>query len=145
MFLNLSKSKHLFINKSLRDVISAPIPISNSVKYLGIACNNKCTWNDHCHQTVKLCNRRLHGLRRLRFLLDKDQLLTVYMYNSTIQSVIEYAAPLFCGLSENELKLLSRIQKRNHLVTCGRNCSCSCFPPINDRMTLAAKKLFLIL
>ena len=142
MKLNIDKSKHLFINKSVpvESLSDIPIGISESVNYLGVIMNSSCTWSGHINKIVKTASSRIHGLRILRNSLTKRQLLL--LYNATIRSIIDYASPVFCGVSANELHPLSVIQNRCHNIICGKHCQCSEFPPIQDRITSLSSKFF---
>ena len=56
--------------------------------------------------------------------------------------VLEYASPLFVGISDALSKRLESIQKRAHKIFCGCP-EYKCVPTIEDRRKVAGVKLFM--
>ena len=97
MKLNVSKSKHVYINKRLDpNCLNSPIEFAEVVKYLGVYFNRRGTWKDHFIHVVKEVSRRYYGLQRLKYSLSRDQMFSVY--DALIRCYIEYASEAFCGV-----------------------------------------------
>ena len=63
------------------------------MKLLGVYFNEKLNWNDHVDHLRVICSRRLHILRQLRGMISRGQLHLIYMYESIVRSLMDYACP----------------------------------------------------
>ena len=79
--LSISKSKFMIIGSSqrLNKIDSISFKVDNmdldevsSFKYLGIAINNRLTWQDHVDQMFSKINKKLCLLKRIRYCLPSD-------------------------------------------------------------------------
>ena len=115
--LNTAKSNCLLVtrqrnaNLSLTDLTISNVP---STKLLGVHLNKALNWDTHIEYLRIVCSRRLHILRRLRPLIPRAELHTVY--EATVRSLLEYACPVFVGLSKKNSNILSRIERRAHKI-----------------------------
>ena len=80
----------------------------STVKNLGIYMDNKLSFDSHMIELKKRCFRTLRNIRKIRFLLTKDQLKTVV--NSLVVSCLDYCNGLFYGTSQKLLHQLQLIQ-----------------------------------
>jgi hypothetical protein len=129
MQLNLSKSRHVLLNKRL-DLQTQPwtqplIPLSSEANYLGITFTDKCSWKLHFNKLHKRS-------------LQKMYCLSIMFYYAGIRSSVEYAAPAYHGC---RAKLLDHIQATCHKIICGKKCVCVRFQPLDKRSKIATMKL----
>ena len=94
MYINASKTKVLNVNFSRTPLL----PISNFdnvciMKILGVLFNDKFSWSDHFDFIGKKVSQRLYVLRILKNVFSHDQLVVVF--NAIIQSLMDYASPVF--------------------------------------------------
>ena len=136
--LNERKTKRIIFSK--RNLPAVPIiPCDHSLKILGVIFTCDLRWNNHIDAIVKLCSSRLHLLRVLKSIVNKQELIVVY--KSLIVSVLTYAAPVFVGLSSELSKRVEKVQRRAHRIICGSRCLCSMFPPIHEILFQQAVQL----
>ena len=107
------------------------VEVVDKLKILGVTFNRYVSWCDLVSAIAKSASRRLFPLRLLRPHVDDSCLKKIYY--GIMRSIIEYAAPLFVGLSKKESKKLDSLQKRFHKLLCGGSCSKECLPPLSDR------------
>ena len=93
MQLNISKSKHVLLNKNLNlQTYPLPQPLiqlnSEAKKYHGITFYNKCFWKLHFSKLYKKALQKMYSLRRLRNFLPRHHL--ILFYYAAIRSTIEY-------------------------------------------------------
>jgi len=143
LVVNLSKCKSICVSFGRN---CSPVPLSDvlivkDLRILGVTLNENLSWNTHVDNIVKSASRRLYLLRLLKNVVSRKTLITVY--NAIVRSCLEYASPLFVGLSATNAAKLSRIQRRFHRLLCGRECRNQCLEPLEDRRRIAAVKLFL--
>ena len=94
MSINTSKTKVLNINFSNHPLTFVPMFDNVTViKILGLHFNTKLSWLDHYNFVVKKTSSRLYVLRILKSLLNHDEMVIVFY--ALIQSVLDYASPLF--------------------------------------------------
>ena len=66
---------------------------------MGVHLSDNLTWNEHVFHIVKKGNKRLYAIRALKKCgLTDGQLILVYC--SIIRSVLEYASPVWAGLTQ---------------------------------------------
>ena len=66
--LNTTKTKMLVIKRASVQNLITPDDIDTvtCLRYLGVFLNESLTWDSHVHHIVRLCSRRLYGLRILK-------------------------------------------------------------------------------
>ena len=97
MSINFSKTKVLNVNFSHNPLL--PLPLFDNVcvlKVLGLYFNAKLTWLDHFNFVTKKASPRLYILRILKPILNHDNLVIVFY--ALIQSIMDYASPLFLNV-----------------------------------------------
>ena len=109
----------------------ASIPLSTSVRNLGLQVDSLLTMSDHVSLVVRTCNFHIRTLGRLRPLLNRQTANAVAV--SLILSRLDYANSCLWGLSKQDLLRLQRVQntaarivarrkKRNALPLPVKNC-----------------------
>ena len=86
------------------------VQFMKSVRFLGIILDESLTWRSHVNFVVKKCNQRLYILRRLRSVTTKKEFFSIYC--GIVRSLIEYACPVFVGVSTVDNVRLCKIQRR---------------------------------
>ena len=140
--LNEKKCKSLGIprSRSFKFVTLPNVTQVQELMLLGVTFNERCTWTNHIESVTKKASRRLFPLRLLRPLLDDEELKVVYY--GLMRSILEYASPLFIGLSETDAQNLAGVQKRFHRLLCGKQCKKECLQPLEIRRKNHAVSLY---
>lgn len=74
-------------------------------------------------------------------LVNKSELITIY--NSIIQSILDYGAVAYVGcIRNNDKDSLSKMVKRCHSIICNYNCNLNCLENIHLRRLNIARNLF---
>ena len=82
----------------------------NSVKYLGVEVDCNLSWDNHVKQLCRSLSFKVHALRRLSSILNKQLLNTVY--KTTIQPCIDYACSVWGNCSDKNRNLILKLQRR---------------------------------
>lgn len=140
--LNKKKCKCLVIprSKSFSPVPLFEVEFVEKITILGVTLTEKCTWTQHIQNIAKKASRRLFPIRLLRPILSDAQLKTVYF--GLTRSILEYAGPLFVGLSKKDARSLQTVQNRFHRLLCGKECRKNCLQPLDERRTVQAMSLY---
>ena len=141
--LNLSKCKYFFVRSST-NAVPVMIPeftFCHELKLLGIYFSEDLHWDTHFKHIRSVCHRRLYAIRILKSILTVNELRTVYM--TLIVPVIEYCSPLFVGMNQKMIDIISNIERRFHNIICCYNCHCDFLPNLTHRRLLSSVKLFL--
>ena len=119
MALNSKKTKNMWI--CFRHCIPEPPPLSidgeiiertSSFKLLGVWLQNTLKWNDHIREITKKANRRMFCLRECRRAnLPTEIGITCYL--TKIRPLLEYASPVWGGISQYLADELENIQARS--------------------------------
>lgn len=127
----------------LEQTLSLPAPYYNKdqVTILGVTFDKSLNWEVYTRYVYNKCLSRLFVLRRLKEVLNKNQLKTLYY--GFIRSVIEYSNPTFIGMPKKETKKLKAIQRRAHNIICSWKCHCPLFEKLDDRRQKQAINLYL--
>ena len=80
------------------------------ISYLGVTIDSHLTWLPHIANTCKKLAPKIGALSRLRLILPRDSLITVY--NSTIQPIFDYCCTVWGQCSDNKLKKIQKFQNR---------------------------------
>ena len=119
MVLNSKKCKEMCITFLQYCPFSPPpLAVGNSIiekvscyKLLGVHLSDNLTWNEHVFHIVKKGNKRLYAIRALKKCgITDGQLILVYC--SIIRSVLEYASPVWAGLTQYLSDQIESVQKR---------------------------------
>ena len=84
----------------------------NTFKLLGVYCQDNLKWNRHIEEITKKASRRLFHLRECKKAkLPVDVGIT--MYCSRIRPILEYASPIWGGISNYLEHEVERVQNRS--------------------------------
>ena len=123
--VNSTKSYCMLItsNRNLLDQ-NLDIRVNNTIieqvratKYLGLFPDSSLTWDEH---VLKLCSKlapKVGILRRLRHVISTDCLKMIYQ--STVQSLIDYCITVWGFSSNRNLDLVQRLQNRAARIILG--------------------------
>ena len=130
LVLNEKKTKTILFAKKKLNSIAQTLPCDHKLTVLAVQWSCDFKWNSHVERVIRTCSSRLFLLRKLKPLVRKKDLITVYQ--ATIVSVLLYAAPLFVGLHKTLNACLEKIRKRAHRIICDSSCDCELFPQIES-------------
>lgn len=140
--LNSKKCKCLAIPRStnFECVTLEGVSLVHKLTILGVTFNERCTWSDHMQEVAKRASRRLFPLRLLKPHVTISQLKTFYF--SLMRSLLEYASPLFVGVSKQDACRLQRVQNRFHRLLCGKECKEECLENLDLRRNTQSVRLY---
>ena len=112
------------------------------LKVLGLLFNDRLTWSTHFDFVVKKASQRLYVLRVLKTLVGHDHLVLVF--HGIIQSLLDYASPVFLNAGKKLDSLFYSICKRAYHIIHGSDATCSkCnFLCVYERRLMLSMKLF---
>ena len=123
--LNVDKSRLLLITrKPLQGNFSTPIPMTKSIKILGIHMSDSLQWDAHISEVTKRASQRLHVLRTLKPHTTGHELHGIY--EALISSIFDYCCPAFVKLPEKLNIRLHKVEKRAHRIIFGDHNECNC-------------------
>ena len=113
--LNSGKTKYMiFSNKATEDInISiggVRLKQSERERFLGVIIDSKLNWNEHVRQLTSKISRNSGILYKLKGLVPGNTLKT--LYNSFVQSHLNYCSTVWGLKSNNSLNALFRAQKK---------------------------------
>ena len=76
-------------------------------KHLGLTLDNKCTWHSHIDILLEKAWKRIHVMRKLKFLLDRKSLETIYF--SFIRPLLEYSDVVWDNCTQYESLEIEKI------------------------------------
>ena len=108
---NLYKKSGI-INKEIElKIFGEKIKMERNPEYLGIILDSKLTFKNHVAEVKERCIRKLSILKALNYKKYKlPETTKIKIYTSLIRSVVEYGAPLWKNLSDENKKELEAIQ-----------------------------------
>src|SRR6218665_1196123 len=99
---------HAFPLLSSIDLGGTAVPLSDTVKTLGVTLDSKLTFRPHMTNLCKSCFYRIRAISHIRSALTKGMSQTIAC--SFVSSRLDYANSLFVVVSDLEVKRLQRIQ-----------------------------------
>ena len=86
-------------------------------KHLGLTFTNDCTWLEHLAQIKTKAWQRINIMRKLKFLLDRKSLQTIYFF--FIRPLLEYADVVWDNCTQYEVDELEKIQNEAARIVTG--------------------------
>ena len=112
---NPNKTVSVLISRKTNKPLHPPLKMNNifikevlSHKHLGLNFNNTGTWNSHIDEIATKAWKRLHIMRKFKFLLDRSSLQQFYF--TFIRPVLEYADIIWSNCTLAESETLEKIQ-----------------------------------
>ena len=102
-----------------------PLDLVEKTKYLGLHLSSDLNWDTHIMELCKNLNYYLHLLRRLKRVLPKDLLMTVY--KAYFQSKFDYGISVWGCTMQSNIDKIQRMQNRVARIITG------CYDFINTR------------
>ncbi|KAK3085741.1 hypothetical protein FSP39_008065 [Pinctada imbricata] len=103
---NPNKTESLLISNKQHSPFHPALYMNDTVikevehhKHLGITFTSDLSWDTHIDSIAKKASKKLHILRKLRFVLDRLSLQKIYF--SFIRPVLEYADIIWDGCTQN--------------------------------------------
>ena len=87
-------------------------------KHLGVHLTHNMKWGVHIDEAISKANKRLNGIRRIRFLITREA--RVLLYKALILPVLEYGNILYDNCTMYLKNRLESIQRKAAVV-----CTCS--------------------
>src|SRR6218665_2408030 len=84
------------------DLAGTDVPLSDTVKTLGVTLDSKLTFRPHITSLCKSCFYHIRAIRHIRKALAKDMSQTIAC--SLVLSHLDFANSLFVGVSDLEVK-----------------------------------------
>ena len=122
--LNVEKSKVMICMRSSLDLECLHLPVSKSLKILGVTLSEDLSWDLHIAALCTKACQRLHILRVLKPHTTQEELHQVYI--ATIRSVFDYCSQVFVHLPIKLTHKIRRIEKRAHRLIFGEEKKCDC-------------------
>ena len=107
----LNKIKHI----NSIDIAGATLPISKSIKLLGVTLDDHLHFDRHISSTVKACNYHIQAIKHVRHLLSTNIANTLAC--SLVTSRLDYCNSLLHGTASTRLAKLQRVQNQLAKVT----------------------------
>ena len=121
---NPSKSESLIFSRKVNKPYHPPIYMNyqqvnevNSHKHLGIYLSRDCTWHEQIKHIKAKAWQRIHVMRRLKFILDRKSLQTIYF--AFIRPLLEYADVVWDNCTKYESNELEKIQNEAARIVTG--------------------------
>jgi hypothetical protein len=139
LLVNPGKSDSIYIGTSLQiDKISTAgvsmggtiIPLSDSIKSLGVVIDKQLTLDKHVMNVCRTCNYHIKGLRSLRPSLNAATAETIG--RSIVMSRLDYCNALLASTSKNNLHRLQMVQNNLARVVSGARFSASVQPLLSS-------------
>ena len=97
-----------------------PIPVTSTIKYLGLILDSRLNWKSHINLTKANCYKTMNIMRcvsHLRWGADRTTLLRLYI--SLIRSKLDYGSQIYGSASEALLNQLDPIQNMGIRLSIG--------------------------
>ena len=137
--LNPEKSEAIFlgtharnrtISKTQVNVAGASIPLSTTIKLLGVHLDNSLTFSNHVNSVSKSCHFHLRALRHIRSTLDLDAAKLIG--HALVSSRLDYCNSILYGAPELSISKLQRVQNALARVVLQKNSATSAGPLLNN-------------
>ena len=118
------------ISKSQVNVAGASIPLSTSLKLLGVHLHNSLNFSKHVTSVSKSCHFHLRALRHIRPTLDLDAAKLIG--HALVSSRLDYCNSILYGAPELSISKLQRVQNALARVVLQKNSATSAGPLLNS-------------
>ena len=109
--------KNQEIRLEIKDKI---IPISESVKFLGLVFDTHLNWKSHVSYIKTKCKLALNLIKKLAHTVwGAKRIVLIHIYKALIQSVLDYGSPIYGSASDHVLNQLNPIQTQGLRICTG--------------------------
>ena len=108
----------------------ASIPLSTTLKLLGVHLDNNLNFSKHVNSVSKSCHFHLRALRHIRSTLDLDAAKLIG--HALVNSRLDYCNSILYGAPELSISKLQRIQNALARVVLQKNSAASAGPLLNS-------------
>ncbi len=122
---NASKTVYMIITNKTQDQNYPDLYLDGtkltkviSHKHLGVTLTHNMKWGIHIDAAISKANIRLHGIRRIRFLITREA--RILLYKALVLPVLEYGNILYDNCSMYLKQRLESVQRQAALV-----CTCA--------------------
>lgn len=112
---NPNKTESMILTRKTNKPLHPPVIMQNqnikqvdSHKHLGVVLESNCHWQKNIELITSKAWQRIHIMRKLKFLLDRKALETIY--TAFIRPILEYADIVWCNISKYQEDELEKIQ-----------------------------------
>ena len=112
------------------NVAGASIPLSTTIKLLGVHLDNSLTFSNHVNSVSKSCHFHLRALRHIRSTLDLDAAKLIG--HALVSSRLDYCNSILYGAPELSISKLQRVQNALARVVLQKNSATSAGPLLNS-------------
>jgi len=92
------------------DIDNTPIPISNSLKSLGVILDTKLTFSNYITSTIQTCNHHLRAIKHIRpFITDE---LSSNLIRCLVITRLDYCNSILFNTSQHQLSRLQSVMNR---------------------------------
>jgi hypothetical protein len=117
------------------------IQTKDHVKYLGITIDRYLKWDTHITQTVTKARNIQYIFYRLRTILKRSMLLSVYQ--ALVVSVLQYGIIGWGGAYQNQLKKVALVQKSILKIILKKDNHYSSDKTYNETLSLDPRQIFI--
>lgn len=121
---NPTKTESLLLSRKTSRPYHPPVFMNNhaiseveSHKHLGLTFDKRLSWHSHIDIIMEKAWKRIHIMRKLKFILDRASLQTIYF--SFIRPVLEYADVVWNNCTTQESNELDKIQNEAARIVTG--------------------------
>ena len=125
-----TQARNRTISNSQGNVAGAVIPLSTSLKLLGVHLDNNLNFNKHVNSVAKSCHFHLRALRHIRSTLDLDSAKLIG--HALVSSRLDYCNSLLYGAPELSISKLQRVQNALARVVLQKNSATPSAPLLNS-------------
>ena len=122
---NATKTVYMIISNKSANVVYPDLYLNGikltkvtSHKHLGVTLTSNMKWGVHIDAAISKANKRLNGIRRIRFLITREA--RVLLYKALILPVLEYGNILYDNCTLYLKQRLESVQRQAAIV-----CTCS--------------------
>ena len=128
-------ARYRTISNTQVNVAGASIPLSTTLKLLGVHLDNNLNFGEHVNSVSKSCHFHLRALRHIRSTLDLDaaKLIGLVQFNwSLVSSRPDYCISLLYSPPEQSISKLQRVQHALARVVLQKNSATPAAPLLNS-------------
>ncbi|BES99548.1 Reverse transcriptase (RNA-dependent DNA polymerase) [Nesidiocoris tenuis] len=88
------------------------VPVSTSVRYLGLHLDQRLTWNEHVSQVISKMRNRIRALKHLLSSESMSIHIKRLMYLTLIRPIWQFGCAIWSSASDSQIKRVQTLQNR---------------------------------